>query len=430
MYFKDAEATQWVHEEGIAIHAAGHDWGEWTVIVPATEKEMGAERRTCKNNPFHFQFRVIPQKGHMHGLVHFDAKAPTCEEGGNIEYWKCLEGEYPCGLCYKDAGGEEWVHEDDIPVPALGHDWGEWVVVTPATDTAEGLKQRTCTRCGEVETQVIPKRETAKVTVTFEANGGKGAMDVLRAAVGSKVKLPANAFKRAGYTFKGWNTEKNGKGAAYKNKAAVSLSGNLTLYAQWKKKVSGTLATKMKAKGPSSLVLSWSKVKGAEGYDIFFSRCNHDGMKLVPLKVKSFKGNNVFTWTKGKLKEHTAYKACVKAYVVENGKKRYVRKSLQAHAYTSGGTMRFTNAKSIKLKKSQVKIKAGKTSRVKATIAKLHKDKELMRGHVPRLRFKTSNKKIATVSKGGVIKARGKGTCFILVYAHDGISKKVRVTVR
>ena len=36
------------------------------------------------------------------------------------------------------------------------HTYGEWVVVTPATETEEGLKSRTCTGCGYNETAVIP----------------------------------------------------------------------------------------------------------------------------------------------------------------------------------------------------------------------------------------------------------------------------------
>ena len=296
-----------------------------------------------------------------------------------------------------------------------------------ATEKSEGVKERTCARCGETETRTIP----VKAAVTFKANGGKGTMGALRASVGSRVTLPANAFKRTGYTFKGWNTKKNGTGKAYKNKAAIRLKGSLVLYAQWKKKVSGTLVAKMVSKGSNSLAISWSKVKGADGYDIFFSRCNHDGLKLSPLKVKSLKGNDVFKWTKGKLEPHKAHKAYVKAYVMENGKKRYVRTSLRVHAFTSGGTASRTNAKSIMVKKSQVKIRVGKSYRVnKVKITKLDKSKALMRGHVPRLRFKTLNKKVATVSKTGVIKARSKGTCFIYVFAHDGVSKRIKVTVR
>ena len=41
--------------------------------------------------------------------------------------------------------------------PALGHDWGEWTVVKEATEEADGLEQRTCKRCKEVEERVIPK---------------------------------------------------------------------------------------------------------------------------------------------------------------------------------------------------------------------------------------------------------------------------------
>ena len=40
---------------------------------------------------------------------------------------------------------------------ALGHRFGEWVVTTPATETAAGESTRTCTRCGETETNPLEK---------------------------------------------------------------------------------------------------------------------------------------------------------------------------------------------------------------------------------------------------------------------------------
>lgn len=45
--------------------------------------------------------------------------------------------------------------------------------------------------------------------------------------------LIANAFTRADYDFVGWNTAEDGSGMAYSDQAAVTLSGNCTLYAQW-----------------------------------------------------------------------------------------------------------------------------------------------------------------------------------------------------
>jgi uncharacterized repeat protein (TIGR02543 family) len=68
-------------------------------------------------------------------------------------------------------------------------------------------------------------------TVTFNSNGGHGAMAVERRHAPST--LEAIAFKRAGYTFEHWNTKPDGKGNSYANLATYSFATNATLYAQW-----------------------------------------------------------------------------------------------------------------------------------------------------------------------------------------------------
>lgn len=50
--------------------------------------------------------------------------------------------------------------------------------------------------------------------------------------------------------------------------------------------------------------------------------------------------------------------------------------------------------------------------------------------HMKTLRYMTSNKKIATVSKGGRITAKGKGKCTIVAFAHNGVYKTIKVTVK
>jgi uncharacterized repeat protein (TIGR02543 family) len=99
----------------------------------------------------------------------------------------------------------------------------------------------------------IKKGSTGKITlyakwtpitysVTFDGNGAdSGSMKTKDYKYGKSYTLPANKFKRAGYTFVGWNTKKNGKGTTYKNKKEIknltAKSGKtITLYAQWKKK--------------------------------------------------------------------------------------------------------------------------------------------------------------------------------------------------
>ncbi len=88
-----------------------------------------------------------------HTLTHHDAVAPTCTENGNIEYWTCDE----CHQYFTDAAGTTVVPSTGIVDPATDHAWGEWTVVTPATCTTTGLKQRVCANDEtHIEQEVIP----------------------------------------------------------------------------------------------------------------------------------------------------------------------------------------------------------------------------------------------------------------------------------
>ena len=70
-------------------------------------------------------------------------------------------------------------------------------------------------------------------TVTFDANGGEGSMDAQTVPASTDTTLTSNTFTRTGYTFTGWNTDKDGNGTHYDNGATVNLTEDLTLYAQW-----------------------------------------------------------------------------------------------------------------------------------------------------------------------------------------------------
>jgi uncharacterized repeat protein (TIGR02543 family) len=70
-------------------------------------------------------------------------------------------------------------------------------------------------------------------TITFNANGGTGSMDVVRVKEGESIALPANGFTYAKAEFTGWNTAADGSGTAYADKCTVKPTANITLYAQW-----------------------------------------------------------------------------------------------------------------------------------------------------------------------------------------------------
>ena len=70
-------------------------------------------------------------------------------------------------------------------------------------------------------------------TMKFNANGGNGNMPEQIFTADTSQILNANTFTRTGYTFAGWNTEPDGAGFTYISENSYSLTGNITLYAQW-----------------------------------------------------------------------------------------------------------------------------------------------------------------------------------------------------
>ena len=268
---------------------------------------------------------------------------------------------------------------------------------------------------------------TKVYTVTF-VDGQGNTLNTEKVESGQAATAPADPT-REGYTFNGWD------------KDFSEVTSDLTVTAKWEKNAepapqpqpqpakttSGTLMAKITAKGGNSLVLTWTQIKGAEGYDVFFIKCS----KETPKKVKTIKGNKTFKWTKKGLKKKTAYKAVVKAYVTKNGKKTYVGTSPLVHAYTSGGTKNYTNSKSVTVRKTKVTLKKGNSYKIKAGVKKLQSGKKLMTArHEAKLRYLSTDTGIATVSKKGKITAKGKGTCKIYVYAVNGARKAISVTVQ
>ena len=78
-------------------------------------------------------------------------------------------------------------------------------------------------------------------TVKYDSNGGTGSMANVTYSYGESKKLTKNTFTKDGYTFIGWNTNKDASTSLYTDEQEVSnLSkendGVITLYAIWKVK--------------------------------------------------------------------------------------------------------------------------------------------------------------------------------------------------
>ena len=129
------------------------------------------------------------------------------------------------------------------------------------------------------------------------------------------------------------------------------------------------------------------------------------------------------TWTDKKLQKATYYKYYIKAYKLVDGKKVWLAKSKVVHSTTTGG--KYGNAKAVKVNKTAASLAVGKTFTIKAE--QILKDLPILK-HTE-IQFESSNSKVASVNRKGIIKAKKKGTCTIYVYAQNGIYKKIKVTV-
>ena len=194
---------------------------------------------------------------------------------------------------------------------------------------------------------------------------------------------------------------------------------------------SGKLLTKMTSKGKNSLVITWTRMNDAAGYEVYFAQCNHKKKKNVCRKIADVSADKKLKYTKKKLKKKTSYKAFVMAYRIVDGVKVYADTSLTMHTFTSGRNKKYTNPAKVTVKKSKYTLDVGQTMKIKGKVTKPKKNKKLkINNHAPQLRFISSLKDVATVNKKGKIKARKKGSCKIYVIAVNGVRKTISITVR
>ena len=220
-----------------------------------------------------------------------------------------------------------------------------------------------------------------------------------------------------------------GENTTGENTTGENTTGNTTENAtgntsdtKWEPK-QGVLLPCINAKRGTKLNITWNKVRGAEGYDIYLGE-GKDQLQLVQSLSDS-------QWTASGLKRKTLYQAVVKAYIMQDNVKTYIRTSPVVYAYTSGGTKKLTNPECVTIKKVKTVIKTGKSYKIKANVRKLKKHRKLIgKDCAPKLRYISTDTSVAEVSRSGRIIAKNSGSCMIYVYAVNGARKGITVIVR
>jgi len=96
-----------------------------------------------------------------------------------------------------------------------------------------GQMRYNCGSFNQVDNPAITVTFTIDPKVTFNSNGGSGSMSDQYVTYNTSTQLSTNTFTRTGYIFSGWNTAADGSGTSYADEQNVTLTENITLYAQW-----------------------------------------------------------------------------------------------------------------------------------------------------------------------------------------------------
>ena len=118
--------------------ALGHNYGSYTTTKSPTCTATGTETATCSRCSSTTS-QTVAALGHS--PVTDAAVAATCTMAGKTE------GSH-CSRCDAIITAQE-------VIPALGHDWTEYVQTKAPTCTEEGVQTSTCSRCDEERTQSI-----------------------------------------------------------------------------------------------------------------------------------------------------------------------------------------------------------------------------------------------------------------------------------
>ena len=241
------------------------DMGKDAVTAPAGSEQTIAANGFANAN---YTFQGWNTQADGKGKAYQKGDKLTLPEGTTVLYaqWKRIPGTLTWVKTDKDSGevlaGSEWTltPKDGRPTTVTdngdldqadadgafkltGLDWGEYELMeTKAPEGHDPISEpitvtidakHTTVNIGDVSNAKTPAK------VTYDPNGGQGDTPGYDGHVGDTPEASENKFtnKDECKEFAGWNTQKDGKGKTYQKGDRIDpLTGDVTLYAQWKAK--------------------------------------------------------------------------------------------------------------------------------------------------------------------------------------------------
>ena len=428
----------------INVYRCEHHWDQGEIITEATCTEEGEKKFTCSICGDE-KTEKVSATGHQHTEIR-NKKEATCKETG-------YSGDTWCKDCGKKILSGQAIAKTE------NHSWDAGKVTTKATCTEEGEKTFTCSICGDEKTEKVSAtghqhteiRNKKEATCKEEGYSG----DTWCKDCGKKILSGQAIAKTEDHS---WNQGEITKEPTCKEKGektfTCSICGNTKT-----EKVSTTDHQHMEIrnqKNPTCKEAGYSGdtycadcgVKISSGKTIAKTK-NHnwDGGVITTEPTCTERGEKTFTCTicgNTNTKKVNATGHSYGAYkVVKEPTNK--RKGLKSKTCSVCGKIVYegipkTNSsptdssetnpdqnpqtsqkttRKIKLNRRKLTLKKGKSFRLKVTLTPADSQDKIT--------YKTSNKKIATVSKTGKIKAKKKGKVKITVISGK---KKAVCTVK
>lgn len=143
-----------------------------------------------------------------HEISKHAAKAPTCIDAGNIEYYSCSN----CGKLFTDENGKNETTLAAVTIAATGkHSFGNWVITKKADCTNNGSRERSCTVCQKTETETISKlgHSYSKAWTTDKAAGCTTTGTKSHHCERCDAKTDITEIPAVGHKFGEWNIIRN-----------------------------------------------------------------------------------------------------------------------------------------------------------------------------------------------------------------------------
>ena len=173
--------------------------------------------------------------------------------------------------------------------------------------------------------------------------------------------------------------------------------------------------------------ITFNKVYGADGYYVYGNRCNTDKVYKFK-KLATLKGNDNTVFVHKKTAKNTFYKYYIKAYKVVDGRRVTVRRSEEIHFVTDVKGYKYGNPTKVALSSKKCTLNKGKTFNLKNRV-KVYSSKKVLL-HTDKVRYVSSDSRVAKVNSRGRITAEKAGRCNIYAIAQNGRAAKITVTVK